>query len=63
MIGLHEDVGKQVVQGMEDDGIDTETDQGIDQWLGSKIRWGGLECNRMTREFYRVVSRVEELYG
>ena len=45
---------------MNDNGVNERKDEEVNAWLGGKIRWGGLESNRMTREFYRVVAKVEK---
>ena len=63
MVGGGEDVGGAVIERMRAEGVDSGIDEEVNQWFGGKIRWGGLECNRMTREFYRVVSQVEKSEG
>ena len=63
MVGGGADVGGEVIERMRAEGVDSGIDEEVNQWFGGKIRWGGLECNRMTREFYRVVSQVEKREG
>lgn len=58
-IGQKTNVNKEMFGRMKQDGVGIMKDEEVNQWLGGKIRWGGLECNRMVREFYRVVKMVE----
>ena len=62
MIENENNIGDRIVQQMQNDGIDSEKDEEINRWLGKKIRWGGFECNQMTREFHRVVSDIEKMH-
>ena len=55
--------GETSIQRMADEGVDVGSDEEVNGWLGGKIRWGGLESNRLTREFYRVVKAVERQMG
>ena len=58
-IARGDSVGKSMIQRMNEEGVNEDVDEEVNKWLGGKIRWGGLESNRMTRDFYRVVVEVE----
>ena len=46
-------------EAMDLTGQEDDLTQTIYKWLAEKIRWGGMESNRLTEEFYRAIVLVD----
>jgi len=55
-----ESIKKLTFAWMREEGVDTKNYQQVLNWMGKKIRWGGMETNQMVKVFYRLTCMLSQ---